>query len=150
MKIYMDNCCFNRILDDRSYAIIYLDSNSVMMILELVENGIIELYGSKMLEVEISETPDYLKKKKLELMYSLCSHRIKITEEVLERAVEIQQSTNIREKDSIHLACAEIEEVDYFITVDKKLKNNASRMPARIKVVDPTECLMEVLYGNED
>lgn len=150
MNIYMDNCCFNRILDDRSYANIYLDSNSVMMLLELVEKGVIELYGSKMLEVEIAETPDYFKRQKLELMYSLCTHKVKITEKIIDRSIEIQSFTSIRQKDSIHLACAEIAEVDYFITVDKKLRNNANRMPARVKVVDPTECLMEVLYGYED
>ena len=39
MKIYMDNCCFNRIFDDRSHPSIYFERNSVMIILELVEKA---------------------------------------------------------------------------------------------------------------
>ena len=35
MKVYMDNCCFNRIFDDRSQPVIYFDRNSVMIVLEL-------------------------------------------------------------------------------------------------------------------
>lgn len=38
MKIYLDNCCYNRILDDRSNSRIYYERNSIMLILELEEN----------------------------------------------------------------------------------------------------------------
>ena len=61
MKVYLDNCCFNRILDDRSYPIIYLERNSVMLILELAEDKRIEIVGSQMLKKEIADTPDYVK-----------------------------------------------------------------------------------------
>ena len=60
MKVYLDNCCFNRILDDRSYPIIYLERNSVMLILELAEDKRIEIVGSQMLKKEIADTPDYV------------------------------------------------------------------------------------------
>ena len=73
MKVYLDNCCFNRILDDRSYPIIYLERNSVMLILELAEDKRIEIVGSQMLKKEIADTPDYVKRERLSLMYSLCS-----------------------------------------------------------------------------
>lgn len=49
MKIYLDNCCYNRILDDRSNSQIYYERNSVMLILELVEMASVELVGSEML-----------------------------------------------------------------------------------------------------
>ena len=84
MKIYLDNCCFNRILDDRSYPIIYLERNSVMLILELAEAKRIEIIGSEMLRKEISDTPSYMKREKLALMYSLCSSEIKVTENIVD------------------------------------------------------------------
>ena len=37
LRVYLDNCCYNRILDDRSYLQIYYERNSIMLILELVE-----------------------------------------------------------------------------------------------------------------
>ena len=150
MKIYMDNCCFNRILDDRSYPNVYLECNSVMIILEMIEKGFVELCGSKMLRMEIDDTPNSFKREKLELMYSLCASEIEVTEDIVERALDIQNNSNIRSKDSIHLACAEAGEVDFFLTVDKKFRNNANRLQAKVQVISPTEWLMEVLYGKDD
>lgn len=145
MKIYMDNCCFNRILDDRTSPIIYFERNSVMLILEMVEKNAFELYGSQMLVKEIEDTSNIVKREKLRLMYSLCSTEIKIDEKIAERAVEIRNSSNIRLKDSIHLACGESAQVDVFLTVDKKFMNNANRIPANVRVMNPTEWLLEVI-----
>lgn len=150
MKIYMDNCCFNRILDDRSVPIIYYERNTILIILELIECKAIELFGSQMLIKEIEDTSDVIKKERLKLMYSLCSSEIMVSDSILDRAIEIRNTSNIRTKDSIHLACAEFANVDVLLTVDKKFKNNANRIPAKIKVMDPNEWLMEVLYGNAD
>lgn len=143
----MDNCCFNRVFDDRTNPKIYFDRNSVMIIIEFAEKRFIDLCGSQMLIKEINDTADANKKEKLKLIYSLCSEEILVNEEIAKRAVEIQNNSNIRAKDSIHLACGEYANVDVLLTVDKKFKNNANRLPANIRVMEPTEWLMEVLYG---
>ena len=145
MKIYLDNCCFNRVFDDRSYPVIYLERNSVMLILELAENNRLEIVGSDMLKKEISDTPDCFRRERLKLMYSLCSSEIKVTEAIVDRALEIRNNSNIRTKDSIHLACAEKAEVDVFLTTDRKFMNNANRIPAKVKVMNPTKWLLEVI-----
>lgn len=54
MRVYLDNCCYNRLLDDRSYSQIYYERNSVMLILELVEKSAVDLIGSEMLVREIN------------------------------------------------------------------------------------------------
>lgn len=149
MKIYMDNCCFNRLLDNRKVFQIYYECNSVEIILELVEEKHIKLYGSDILKYEISETPSDYKRERLELMYSLCSSEIKITREIIKRAAEIQEKSNIKHKDSLHLACAESVDVDVFLTVDKKFANNAKRLPSSVRIANPTEFLMEVFYGKD-
>ena len=43
-----NNCCYNRLLDDRSYSHIYYERNSVMLILELAEHSAIQLIGNQM------------------------------------------------------------------------------------------------------
>lgn len=149
--IYMDNCCLNRILDDRRIISNYLEHNSVMIILGLIEKGLISLCGSEMLRKEIEDTPDLVKREKLRLMYSLCSTEIKITKAIAERAVNIRDLSNIRVKDSIHVACSETAQVDAFLTVDKKLMNNANRIPVKVNVMNPTQWLKEVyFYGDND
>lgn len=78
MKVYLDNCCYNRLLDDRSYSRIFYERNSVMLILELAETGEIEIVGSEMLVREIDDTFDVYKKNILQMVYSLCKEEIRI------------------------------------------------------------------------
>lgn len=146
MEIYLDNCCYNRILDDRSYPQIYYERNSVMLILELVEKSVIELTGSEMLVKEISDTSDLYKKSVLQMIYKLCSKEVKIDSFILDRAEEIRHSSNIKYKDSIHLACAEAAKVNALLTTDRKFMNNSKRIKTYTKVTSPNQWLLEVLY----
>ncbi len=146
MKIYLDNCCYNRLLDDRSYSKIYYERNSVMLILELVEQSAITLVGSEMLVKEINDTVNLYKRSVLQVVYTLCSQEIKVNSGILDRAEEIRHYSNIKYKDSIHLACAEIAKVDALLTTDKKFMNNCSRIKTYTKVMSPNQWLLEVLY----
>ena len=146
MKIYLDNCCYNRVLDDRSYFQIYYERNSVLLILELIEKLEIELIGSEMLVKEINDTSNLYKKSVLKLLYSLCKEEIKVNSDILDRAEEIRRDSNIKYKDSIHLACAEEANVDALLTTDRKFLNNCRRIETFVKVMDPSQWLLEVLY----
>lgn len=64
MRVYLDNCCYNRILDDRSDSKIYYERNSIMIILEFVKKSVIKLIGSEMLVKEINETKDVYRRRK--------------------------------------------------------------------------------------
>lgn len=146
MKIYLDNCCYNRLLDDRSYSKIYYERNSIMLILELVEQSAITLVGSEMLVKEINDTVNLYKCSVLQVVYTLCSQEIKVNSGILDRAEEIRHYSNIKYKDSIHLACAEIAKVDALLTTNKKFMNNCSRIKTYTKVMSPNQWLLEVLY----
>ena len=56
MKVYLDNCCYNRLLDDRSYSQIYYERNSIMLIFELAEQSAVQIIGSQMLVREMADT----------------------------------------------------------------------------------------------
>lgn len=146
MRVYMDNCCFNRLLDDRSYFQIYYERNSVMLILELVEHSEILLLGSQMLVREISETKDAYRRSILQMVYSLCSEEIQINEDILDRAEQVRHISNIKYKDSIHLACAEAAKADVLLTTDRKFMNNCNRIKTFTRVMNPNQWLLEVLY----
>ena len=119
MKIYLDNCCYNRLLDDRSNLQIYYERNSVMLILYLAEKGEIQLIGSEMLAREMSDTKNSYRRTILQTVYGMCSSEIKVTLPILKRAEEIRHLSNIKYKDSIHLACAEAAESDALLTTDR-------------------------------
>lgn len=78
MRIYLDNCCYNRLLDDRSNSKIYYERNSVMLILELVEKSAVSLIGSEMLVKEMIDTNNVYKRSVLQMVYGLCSEEIKV------------------------------------------------------------------------
>lgn len=146
MKIYLDNCCYNRILDDRSNSQIYYERNSVMLILELIEKKAVELVGSEMLVREMNDISDSYKKSVLQMMYELCSEEVRVDSAILDRAELIRHCSNIKYKDSIHLACAEAAKVDALLTTDKKFINNGNRIKINTRIMNPNQWLLEVLY----
>ena len=146
MRIYLDNCCYNRVLDDRSYFQIYYERNSVLLIFELIEKLEIEMIGSEMLAKGIDDTVDAYKKSVLQMLYALCSEEISVDADILTRAEEIRHLSNIKYKDSIHLACAEAAKADALLTTDRKFMNNSNRIKTYTKVMNPSEWLLEGLY----
>lgn len=146
MRVYLDNCCYNRLLDDRSYSRIYYERNSVMLILELAENGEFDLVGSEMLVREIEDTQDAYRKSVLQMVYGLCKDEIQVNDAILSRAEEIRHSSNIKYKDSIHLACAEAAGAEVLVTTDEKFMKNANRIKTFTRVLNPGQWLLEVLY----
>ena len=71
MRIYLDNCCYNRLLDDRSYSQIYYERNSIMLILELAGQSAIDVIGSEMLIKEMADTNDMYKRAVLQMQKRL-------------------------------------------------------------------------------
>lgn len=147
LKVYLDSCCYNRLFDDRSYSQIYYERNSILLILELAEQKTIQIIGSQMVTKEISDISDPLRLSALQIVYKeLCSEKVQINIDILDRAEQIRHISNIKYKDSIHLACAEYLNADVLLTTDKKFSNNSKRFETFTRVMNPNEWLLEVLY----
>lgn len=52
MRIYLDNCCYNRPYDDQSQIRIHLETQAKLYIQDLIKNDQIELVTSYILEYE--------------------------------------------------------------------------------------------------
>ncbi len=57
MKIYLDNCCFNRPFDDQSQLRIKLETEAKLSIQEEIRAGNLELAWSYILDYENSKNP---------------------------------------------------------------------------------------------
>lgn len=99
-----------------------------------------------MLVREMADTQDSYKRAVLQMVYGLCSEEVKITAQILKRSEEIRHSSNIKYKDSLHLACAEAAKADVLLMTDRKFMNNCSRIKTYTKVSGPNQWLLEVLY----
>lgn len=54
MRIYLDNCCYNRPYDDQTQLRISLESQAKLHIQEMIKDGKLELAASYMLTCENS------------------------------------------------------------------------------------------------
>ena len=71
MRIYFDNCCFNRPFDDRTQNRIYDEGNAVLSIIKRAEDNNYDIIGSSILEYEISLMRDEEKRSKFGLCIDL-------------------------------------------------------------------------------
>ena len=132
MRIYLDNCCYNRPYDDQSQIRIHLETEAKLHIQSLVKKGELELVTSFMLEYENGKNR-YLQKRETiaEFMNTNESYYVgpEKGEEIAKTAKSIME-TGVKEKDAIHVACAVFAQCDYFITTDDRLlKYQTERMP---------------------
>lgn len=62
MRIYLDNCCFNRPYDDQTYISISLETQAKLHIQDLIRKKQIELATSYMLVYENGQNPYEIRK----------------------------------------------------------------------------------------
>lgn len=61
MRVYLDNCCYNRPYDDQTQIRIYLETEAKLYIQDMIKNGGLDLVTSYILEYENGKT-DFLTK----------------------------------------------------------------------------------------
>ena len=126
MKVYLDNCCFNRPFDDQSQIRIQLEAQAKLYIQEQIKNGKIELVWSYILDYENSFNPFEERKIIIQKWQNIAKYDIVETPQIIETAKELS-GLGIKSKDALHIACAIESNCDYFLTTDdkilKKLKN---------------------------
>lgn len=122
LKLYLDNCCFNRPFDDQSQLKIYLETQAKLAIQEKILSGEYSLVWSYILDYENVQNPHDTIKREINKWQTLSEWSIAESTVVLEKARLLRQS-NIEVKDALHVACAISAGVDYFITTDRKLLN---------------------------
>lgn len=149
MKIYLDNCCYNRLFDDRSNIRNYLEREAVLIVLQKAFDKEIEIVGSDILEIEISKIKNDEKRNDVEGVYNaLVTDTIKVNSQIEMRAVQIREKSNIKAFDSLHLASAEAG-ADILLTTDIKFLKGCQRIKSKITVKNPVEFIMEVFEYDE-
>lgn len=139
IKIYLDNCCFNRPFDDQSNETVSLETRAKLNIQEKVKSKLISLVWSFMLDYENSANPSDIKINKIQEWAYLSNFYINPDDSIYEIAFRLNK-IGLKQKDSIHLACAIFGECEIFITVDKGILKKANLI-REIKIFNPIEFL---------
>ncbi len=145
MKIYLDNCCYNRPFDNQTHERIHLESEAILMILQRGQSGMYKILGSDVLDLEMAHMSDDVKKQRVKNLYKVTDTHIHYTEEMKERARELQQQSNIRTFDSLHIAVAEAGEADVMLTTNVKLEKISETLDLNVRVISPLKFAWEVI-----
>ncbi|MDZ4873145.1 MAG: hypothetical protein CLLPBCKN_002541 [Chroococcidiopsis cubana SAG 39.79] len=139
-KIYLDTSAYNRPFDDRTQPKIFLESQAVTIILQMVEATIVELVSSSVLEYENSRNPYPIRQEAMNRYLQMARFRQEVNEAIRQRAEQLEEN-GLKAIDALHIACAEVADSDYFITCDKRLINRCSGLT--MKVVNPVDFVLE-------
>jgi len=144
-KVYLDTSAYNRPFDDQTQPKIFLESQAVAIILQVVEAATIELVSSSVLEYENSRNPSLIKQTAMSRYLQMAELRQKVDEAIRQRAEQLEHN-GVKAVDALHIACAEAAGSDYFITCDKRLINRCSTLAMR--VMNPVDFVLEI--NNDD
>lgn len=144
--VYLDTSIYNRPFDDQTQPKIYLETQAVILILQMVEAKLIELVNSSTLEYENSRNPFPLNQSAMARYLQMAVVKQLVNPAIKVRTEQLEQ-LGLKAMDALHLACAEASNSDYFITCDKRLINRAQGLT--LKVMNPTDFILEIEDDNQ-
>lgn len=140
-RIYLDTSIYNRPFDDQSQPRIFLETQAVILILQMVESGLVDLVGSTALEYENSKNPYPRKRRAMQYYLQRATVCQVLNEDIRQRAKELEQE-GVKTLDALHVASAEAAGCESLLTTDKRLINRCQTLTLR--VINPTDFVLEV------
>ena len=120
LRIYLDNCTFNRPFDDQNQLKIKLETEAKLFIQQGIVTGTYELVWSYILEYENKQNRFYDRRNAIYDWKKIAKFHCVENNEIIKYAENLKK-LNIRTKDALHIACGVYAESDYFVTTDKHL-----------------------------
>lgn len=136
LRLYLDNCCFNRPFDDQSNLSVYLETQAKLYVQEQIKQKNIELIWSFILTAENEANPDETIRDKIIDWIDYSYHYVKYDSQIKYFAYDIK-CHGVDTKDALHIACALNAKCEYFLTTDKKLIRKTQYIES-MKVLNPT------------
>ena len=122
-----------------------LEAEAILAILSLWEAGSLLLISSEILAFEVARNPHPQRRAFVSEIIARANTTVMLNNISEQRAKELEQA-GFKAFDALHLALAEIEQVDYFCTCDDRLiKKAQSHKGIAIRVVSPLELAQEVI-----
>lgn len=141
LRIYLDNCCYNRPFDDQSQMKIHLETQAKLYIQAKIREGAYELVWSYILDYENGKNPYEEKRLAISPWKMIASFFISEETEDILLFAESLASKGIKAFDALHISCAVAAHCEYYLTTDKKLLKTP--VP-EIKIVSPVTFVNEM------
>jgi predicted nucleic acid-binding protein len=137
MRVYLDNCCFNRPFDEQVSAVIRLETDAKIHVQELIRSDELELCWSFVLDFENAANPFTEVRNRIIEWKSIAVADCALSDEITGKAAELMK-LGLKQMDAAHLACAIYLKADYFLTTDKRILNKPIK---EIAVMNPIDFL---------
>ncbi|HXW01348.1 MAG TPA: PIN domain-containing protein [Anaerolineae bacterium] len=145
-RVYLDTSIYNRPFDDQTQPRIWLETMAFSVILQMIEDGLISLISSAVIEYENHRNPPSLRREWVKKITHLAVESQQVNEAIRQRAHHLEQE-RIKAMDALHLACAEAAKADYFVTADDRLIKRYQQLKgtdAAPTVCNPTEFVRHI------
>ncbi len=143
MKLYLDNCCFNRPFDDQSQIRIRLETEAKLKIQEEIITGRFKLVWSYILDYENERNPFQERKLRIKRWKGYAIEDVEENSKIIKIAKELNQN-GFHKMDSLHLACAIIAKCEYFLTTDDQILKRSGLLND-VKINDPIGFIKEIM-----
>ena len=143
LKIYLDNCCYNRPFDEVRNTEIDMEITAKLAVQSMVKQGKLDLTWSYVLTYENSLNPKTMNKENIILWKEMAIENIVENDKIISLAKKYQ-TIGLRTFDALHLACSVYSGCDVFLTTDKRiLKTKIDD----IKIMNPIDFIREITEG---
>ena len=135
LRLYLDNCCFNRPFDEQSQLKIRLETEAKIYVQQKIIDGVYELAWSYVVDYENSLNPFLERRYRVALWKEIATVTCDENETILTEA-ENWRNIGMKFFDSLHVACSVFLKCDYFLTTDDRLMK---KTVSAIRVMNPIE-----------
>ena len=141
MRLYLDNCCFNRPYDEQNMLTVRLETEAKLHIQSAIRDKQYALAWSYILDYENAANPLEERRTEIQKWEALADIYAVATPAIL-AMMEKLVAIGIKPKDALHIACAKELDCQYFLTVDKGILRKAQRI-AQIQILNPIDFVVE-------
>lgn len=147
MRVYLDNCCYNRPFDDQSQVKVRVETISKLAVQFMMATRRVKYAWSSTLDYELSRNPFPKRRTAIARWRSGAVEYVKASEKVSRRAKELED-VGFGAKDALHVASAEQAGCDWFLTTDKGILKRAS-FSKEMRIANPTTFILEAANADD-
>lgn len=142
MRVYLDNCCYNRPFDEQVQLRIRLETEAKLHVQDLMHLRVIEYAWSSVLDYAIGNSPYQEQIEDILRWKNWATVNVALNHVLIGRGEQIMTS-EVKQLDALHLACAEAAECDWFLTTDKGILRKIATLGA-LRIANPIDFVLEV------
>ena len=141
MRVYLDNCCYNRPFDEQTQLRIRLETEAKLRIQHLMRAGEVEYAWSKVLDYELGQSPY------LDQIDEICDWAdwaavyVDMDDSIAADGAAIMRH-GVKRMDALHLASAKAAGCDWFLTTDRGILKHVDFLDG-MRVANPVDFAME-------